>query len=177
MPAGARLAGCAVPLITEASNTLLHHARRNGALVCRLPHVKAMGVCVLPDIPEPEDEENPPVLLSEQTERGPASLEAADKDADVGRMHAWAPLYSSCSRTLPHRVAGVRSVAWPGAVAIALDGGKSWANMYVGWGIKRGGAAQLPAPPAMAAEAPPPQECDDLPPPRQKEADEEAEDE
>ena len=122
---------------------------------------------VLPDIPEPEDEDNPPVLLPEQTEKGPDTLEAADKDADVGRMHAWAPVYSSCSRTLAHQAAGVRSTAWPGAVA--LTDGKIWANVYVGWGVKRGAAAQLPAPPAMVAEAAPPQECNELPSRRQEE--------
>lgn len=122
-----------------------------------------MGVTVLPEVPEPEDEEHPPVLLPEQTEKGPAVLALADADATTHTMPAWSPVASSCSKNLKHQVAGVSSNLWPGALAVT--DGAVWANVYVGWGLRRDDAyAPLP-PPSMQADAAALEECNDLPPP------------
>jgi radial spoke head protein 4/6 len=107
-----------------------------------------MGVTVLPEVPDPEDEEHPPALLPEQIEGGPAMLSSAINDADVCAMYSWAPMFSSSSRMLHDHVAGVQSVMWPGASA--FTDGKVWSNMYVGWGLKRAGPVPMAAPPAMA---------------------------
>ena len=131
--------------------------------MCRAPHIKAMGVTVLPEVPDAEDEENPPVLLPEQTEKGPAILTPAVDDCAVRGMHAWLPFASSISRTVKSQVVGVKSVAWPGA--IALTDGKVWCNAYAGWGLKRGAPARPPPPPVLQSEHALPQECNDLPPP------------
>ena len=122
-----------------------------------------MGVTVLPDLPEPEDDENPPVLLPEQTEKGPVMLTAASKDATLSHMRAWRPFTSSSSRTVKNQIMGIRSVVWPGA--IAMTDGNVWCNAYVGWGLKRGAPAVPPPPPGLQVERSPPHECNDLPPP------------
>lgn len=134
-----------------------------------------MGVTVLPEVPEPEDEDNPPALLPEQTEQGPRLLAAASQDAAAAAaMPAWAPLTSSCSRSTPHQAAGVRSVVWPGAFAVS--DGKTWANVYVGWGLKRGGGSAAVRECVMQAEPAMLRERDELPPPpAQEDAEEEEE--
>lgn len=144
-------------------------------MLYRAPHIKAMGVTVLPDVPEPEDEDNPPVLLPEQTEQGPPLLAEASQDAAAAAgMPAWAPFASSCSRSTPHQAAGVRSVVWPGACAVS--DGKTWANVYVGWGVKRGSGCAVARECVMQAEPPMPTEREELPPPPpQEDAEEEEE--
>jgi hypothetical protein len=37
----------------------------------------------------------------------------------------------------------LRSLRWPGAITVAKDGGK-YCNIYLGDGIKRGGASYFP---------------------------------
>lgn len=103
------------------------------------------------------------MLLPEQTEKGPAVLALADADATTHTMPAWSPVASSCSKNLKHQVAGVSSNLWPGALAVT--DGAVWANVYVGWGLRRDDAyAPLP-PPSMQADAAALEECNDLPPP------------
>lgn len=106
------------------------------------------------------------MLLPEQTEKGPVMLAPANDDAKVMAMPAWSPLVSSCSKSVRNQVAGLASNTWPGA--IALTNGKVWANVYVGWGVKRQALYQPPPPPALAADVLPMQERNDLPPPPPK---------
>lgn len=173
------------PLDASHRHTLMYGLRHTACRVwrprcdaagaCRAPHIKAMGVTVLPELAEPEDEDNPPTLLPEQTEQGPRLLAPASEDArGAAATPAWAALTSSCSRTVQHQVAGVRSVVWPGALAVS--NGKTWANVYVGWGVKRGVGSAAVAECVMQAEPVLPSERNELPPPPAKEdADEEEE--
>lgn len=139
---------------------------------CRVPHIKAMGVTVLPEVSEPEDEDTPLALLPEQTEQGPRLLALASGDAPASAaMPAWASVMSSCSRTVQHQVAGVRSVTWPGALAVT--DGKTWTNVYVGWGVKRCAGNAAMAECVMRTEPVLPTERNELPPPPEKEDGEE----
>lgn len=120
-----------------------------------------MGVTVLPELPEAEEDAPPP--LPEQVEAGPDALAAASADAAVQGMPAWVPITSRSSCPVNNSVAGVKSVAWPGALAVT--DGTVWANVYVGWGVKRGARAGVPQPPAMQAVEHTAKEDDSLPPP------------
>jgi hypothetical protein len=130
---------------------------------CRYPHIKEMGVTVLPEIEEAEDGETKPEMLPEQTEKGPAKLSVAERDRNVRGMPAWTPLRASCSLTVKNQPAGVQSTLWPGAVAVT--DGQIWMNIYVGWGLKREKPYSFPSPPRMQEERLLPLECNDLPPP------------
>lgn len=131
----------------------------------RSPHVKQMGVTVLPEIPEVEEGEPEPVLLPEQTEADPGKLVNASKDGPVDGMRAWRPAMSTKSRNLRNKTAGVQSVRWPGAVAVT--DGTSWMNVYVGWGLKRSESSaksRTQACAVMQLEQEPPKENSQLPP-------------
>jgi hypothetical protein len=119
-------------------------------------------VTILPEIAEPEDGDSPPVLLPEQTEKGPLILTPASKDSKVEGMCAWIPVTSSSSRTIKDQIVGVKSMAWPGA--LSLTDGKTWFSTYIGWGLKRGQAPRVERPPALTCDSTPAQECDSLPP-------------
>eukprot|EP00892_Ulva_mutabilis_P000881 jgi/Ulvmu1/10794/UM069_0028.1 len=165
------------PEANEEYTALSAALMRDPASWCHwAPHIKAMGVTVLPEVPEPDDEDNPPVLLPEQTETGPRLLTPASHDVPAAAAPAaWAPFTSSCSRTVQHQVAGVRSVLWPGAHAVS--DGKTWANVYVGWGVKRGAGSAAVAACVMQADPVLPTERTELPPPPAKEDAEEEEEE
>jgi hypothetical protein len=134
-----------------------------------------MGVTVLPELPEVEEDEPAPVLLPEQTEADPGKLVTACKDKGMDSMRAWRPVTSTVSHTLRNKVAGVQSVRWPGA-SVFTDG-SNWMNVYVGWGLKRGmqSATQLPCA-VMQPQQEPPTESNQLPPPPPKEEEGEEED-
>jgi Radial spokehead-like protein len=129
----------------------------------RLRHVKLLGVTILPPPPEADDEDQPVSLPAEMTEKGPPVLCSADRDARVQGMHAWAPVTSASSRAVKHQVCGVRSLLWPGSVAISS--GDTWSNIYVGWGLKRATVNAAQKPPPMMPEVQVPCEQDALPPP------------
>jgi hypothetical protein len=81
-------------------------------------------------------------------------------------MSSWSPLFVQSGAPVRRVVGGVRSVLWPGAAAIT--DGTTWTNVYVGWGLKRGHAAQI-AQPAEILPAPAVLlERNDLPPPPPK---------
>ena len=132
-----------------------------GWAACSAPHIKAMGVTVLPELPEQEDDA--PAPTPEQLEKGPDALAPAAADATVRGMAAWLPVVSRSSCPVNASVVGVKSVAWPGALAVT--DGTMWANVYVGWGIKRGARAGAPQPPAMQDVEHTAKEDDSLPPP------------
>jgi hypothetical protein len=148
--------------------------------VYRSPHLKQMGVTVLPELPEVEEGEPQPVLQPEQTEVDPGKLLEASKDILLNGVQAWRPVTSTKSHNLRNKAAGIESVRWPGAVAIT--DGSSWMNVYVGWGLKRTvganssrAAESAPVCAVMQPLQPLPAESTQLPPPPVKE--EEAEEE
>lgn len=143
----------------------------------RSPHVKQMGVTVLPELPEVEEGETAPVLLPEQTESDPGKLLEASKDSGLGGMRAWLPVTSTKSHNLRNKAGGIQSLRWPGAVAVT--DGSSWMNVYVGWGLKRTADPNSSQPPACAVMQPqqaPPTESKLLPPAPVKEEEGEEED-
>ena len=148
-----------------------------GLVLYRSPHVKEMGVTVLPELPEVEEGEPAPELLPEQTESDPGKLLPGSKDSGLDGMRAWRPVTSTKSHNLRNKAAGIQSVRWPGAVAVT--DGSSWMNVYVGWGLKRAATTHSsPAPvcPLMKPQQAPPTESKQLPPAPVKEAEEEEED-
>ena len=144
-------------------------------MLYRSPHVKEMGVTVLPELPEVEEGEPAPELLPEQTESDPGKLLPGSKDSGLDGMRAWRPVTSTKSHNLRNKAAGIQSVRWPGAVAVT--DGSSWMNVYVGWGLKRAATAHSsqapPVCPLMKQQQTPPTESKQLPPAPVKEAEEE----
>jgi Radial spokehead-like protein len=156
---------CATLSLTTSKSRF--HSRRglrgDCSRMCRVPHIKAAGVTVLPPLPEAEDDEEPSAVPVDMLEKGPPVLSPADTDTKVQHMHAWAPVTSASSRAVKHQVCGVRSLLWPGAVAVT--NGIAWSNVYVGWGMKRADVNRALKPPPMMCAIAPPSEQDALPPP------------
>lgn len=71
------------------------------------------------------------------------------------------------------QVAGVRSTLWPGAFSVA--NGKSFSNLYVGWGLKNTPFVPLPPPPIAAEFDQTLMESTELPPKPSEEKPEEEE--
>uniref|UniRef100_A0A061R768 Radial spoke head protein 4 a n=1 Tax=Tetraselmis sp. GSL018 TaxID=582737 RepID=A0A061R768_9CHLO len=112
----------------------------------RYPHLKKQGRCeVFRKEEDEEEDEEPPEPTEEESEEGPELLTTLDNDAPVGAHEPWTPLTSSSNEQVKFQVAGLRSNLWPGAVAAAK--GQSFANIYIGWGLKNVMFTPQPPPP------------------------------
>ena len=60
----------------------------------------------------------------------------------------WSVVTSSMVPGVKFKVGGVKSLLWPGAAAVAL--GNTFANVYVGYGIKNAPFVPVPPPPVAA---------------------------
>eukprot|EP00929_Paragymnodinium_shiwhaense_P027350 TRINITY_DN16067_c0_g1_i1.p1 TRINITY_DN16067_c0_g1~~TRINITY_DN16067_c0_g1_i1.p1 ORF type:complete len:528 (+),score=123.05 TRINITY_DN16067_c0_g1_i1:73-1584(+) len=111
------------------------------------PDLDAIGAADPPVLPEKElndlmqarDEKDSekPILESIEAdleERKPDDSEAEGSIAWQIKIHGDKGLYNGGE--VSHRVTSVRSLIWPGAVAVAQ--GKRFANLYVGYGLKCG---------------------------------------
>lgn len=114
----------------------------------------------LPPPPEDDDEEGE----EEEEEEGAAQLEESPPqeedntplkpltDGDVPaddptklKVVAWViRLLHNINKA--HRLAVVRSLRWPGAIAYAADNGKTWRSVYFGTGLKKSDTGYVPTP-------------------------------
>eukprot|EP00033_Pygsuia_biforma_P000794 GCRY01000926.1.p1 GENE.GCRY01000926.1~~GCRY01000926.1.p1 ORF type:complete len:867 (+),score=252.04 GCRY01000926.1:141-2741(+) len=86
-----------------------------------------------------------------EPEEGPQQLSSVGEDEDVGPYPAWSVGSSSSLYPPAHRTYFVRSQRWPGAVAYYYN--RTYANIYIGDGLKFTGKPFSPeAPPAPKAE-------------------------
>lgn len=101
-------------------------------------------------VPEDAEEEEAELQEDEQEEppEGGQVLAAVAEDARVCGAPAWTPVLSSASRFARGQVLAVRSVLWPGAVAVSHR--RDFANVYVGWGVKTAPFVPLPPLPIAA---------------------------
>ncbi|XP_068564037.1 radial spoke head protein 4 homolog A isoform X3 [Cebidichthys violaceus] len=87
---------------------------------------------------EKEDDDEP------EQDVGPPLLTRLSQDAEKFNIPPWTVRMSS-TLTLQHAVAVIRSNLWPGAYAYSC--GKTFENIYVGWGLKDAGEGYSPAVP------------------------------
>ena len=64
----------------------------------------------------------------------------------ISKVSGDTQLYNKGDGTVCYGVNVLRSLRWPGAITVAKDGGK-YCNIYLGDGIKRGGASYFPQEP------------------------------
>jgi len=135
----------------------------------RYAHIKTQGRCELYVPPPPEGEEEAPP--AEEPETSPALLSTLDLDAESGAIDwasvasgdaAWATVTSSKVAGVKYQVVGLKSLVWPGAVAVYSAG--SFSNCYVGYGLKNAPFVPTPPPPISAEYAGLMQESSELPP-------------
>jgi radial spoke head protein 4/6 len=111
--------------------------------------LKRQGRCESKPIRElPEDTEEEVELAPDEQEEAPEGgqvLAPITDDAKVNGSSAWSPLFSSSSKLAKGQVMGVRSMQWPGSVAVTHH--QDAFNIYVGWGLKSGAHVPLPPPP------------------------------
>ncbi|KPI87191.1 putative flagellar radial spoke protein [Leptomonas seymouri] len=84
------------------------------------------------------------------------SEDVPDDDPSKIKIPCWTMRVAS-DVSKAHRMAVVQSLAWPGAVAFAAEGGKKWGCVYFGNGLKKTDAAYTP-PPAAPVQV----ECADV---------------
>ena len=113
----------------------------------RLPHLKMQGRCEVHRPDDLDDEDDPRDPTPEEAEEGPEPLASAAEDAPALGSGAWTAVTSSLSAGVKFRVVGLRSNLWPGAAAACA--GSTFANIYVGWGLKH--EPYVPAPPPPVA--------------------------
>ncbi|XP_031728864.1 radial spoke head protein 4 homolog A isoform X1 [Anarrhichthys ocellatus] len=137
--------GISVAELAESLSTWVHHVQ----------HILQQGRCTLADLAkkmgddsneegeaeEKEDDDEP-----EQV--GPPLLTRLSEDAEKFNIPPWT-LRVSSTLTFQHALAVIRSNLWPGAYAYSC--GKTFENIYVGWGLKYAGEGYSPPVP------PPPQ--------------------
>lgn len=96
----------------------------------------------------PEDAEEEVELTPDEQEEAPEGGQVLALIADDGRAGggaAWTAVRSSASAASKGQVLGVRSVRWPGALAVTH--GRDAFSVYVGWALKSGAFVPLPPPP------------------------------
>lgn len=106
------------------------------------------------DEEEPEEQEgevDPEVLAEREREQEMAlkkpveDEEIADDDPLKKKITAWtAQVVNAIYKK--HGVVAVRSVRWPGAIAFAGQGGKTWGSVYLGNGLKNTDFSFVPPP-------------------------------
>ena len=126
----------------------------------RYPHVKAQGRVEAFVFPPPEPAEGEEPAEPEEPEVSPPMLTALteaydDVSGDYARLvpgeeggAPWSVVTSSMVPGVKFKVGGVKSLLWPGAAAVAL--GNTFANVYVGYGIKNAPFVPVPPPPVAA---------------------------
>ncbi|KAM6938697.1 radial spoke head protein 4 homolog A [Lycodopsis pacificus] len=138
--------GISVAELAESLSTWVHHVQ----------HILQQGRCTLVDLAkktgddsneEGEAEEREADDKPEQ-EVGPPLLTRLSEDAEKFNIPPWT-LRVSSTLTYQHALAVIRSNLWPGAYAYSC--GKTFENIYVGWGLKYAGEGYSPPVP------PPPQ--------------------
>lgn len=103
-----------------------------------------------------EEEEKPPEVEDNNPLKPIADGDVASDDPTKMKVIAWvARLLHNINKA--HRIAVIRSLRWPGAIAYAADNGKTWGCVYFGNGQKKvdAGYTPIPAPPIIG-------ECADL---------------
>lgn len=123
--------------------------------VHRYPAVLPQGRCEFwaPEPVEPAEGEEAPAPV--EPEVGPPLLYSAAEDkaepAAEGEEGAglWVGVSSSSLASVPYKVAGVRSMKWPGAYAVGR--GADFTNVYIGDGVETKKYVP-PPPPAMESE-------------------------
>jgi len=98
------------------------------------------------DEDEEEEREEPDQAVPEE---GPALLTPVSEDAEVDNMAPWTARLSS--NLIPqYAIAVMHSNLWPGAHAFAV--GKTFENLYIGWGHKYSAENYSPPPPPAIQE-------------------------
>ncbi|XP_067293852.1 radial spoke head protein 6 homolog A isoform X2 [Pseudorasbora parva] len=132
--------GINVNEIAESLNLWVHHVQ----------HILTQGRCVWVNITkksandveeDAEEEEREEGPDEPEPEIGPPLLTPLSEDAKINDTPPWSSMTSS--NLIPQfSIAVLRSNLWPGAYAYAS--GKSFGNVYIGWGLKYIGEAYTP---------------------------------
>lgn len=112
----------------------------------RRAHLKAQGRCEVFKREMPEDANEEEFFTPDELEEEVDALRGVEEDEQFpGEIPAWGPLLSSSAEAVKNQAGGLRSVRWPGACCVAK--GATYANIYVGWGVKNAPFVPVPPPP------------------------------
>ncbi|KAM9849264.1 radial spoke head protein 4 homolog A [Aulostomus maculatus] len=137
--------GLPVAEMVESLSAWVHHTQ----------HILQQGRCTWVNMAiKPQDESNDEEEAEEDEEEpdepepevGPPLLTPLSQDTEIFNIPPWT---SKMSSTLisEHAIAVLRSNIWPGASAYAC--GKTFENIYIGWGLKYSGEGYSPPVPPL----------------------------